>query len=74
MSQEIFLLASAAIANITFMDSATCGILFKYEAPRVLINACRTEVAQSLFARDQVRFVVKRFRIIDFYLIFSLTY
>lgn len=54
-SYEIFLLSSAAIANITFMDSLGCEILAQYEAPRILIKACSTLIANSVFAKDQVK-------------------
>ncbi|XP_033739941.1 protein inscuteable homolog [Pecten maximus] len=65
LSHEVFLLSSAAIANITFMDSMACDILLKYDAPRVLIQSCGTSVAQSLFAKDQVATVLANMVAVD---------
>lgn len=65
LSHEVFLLASAAIANITFMDNMACDILLKYDAPRVLIQTCGTSVAQSLFAKDQVATVLANMVAVD---------
>jgi len=53
-SHETFLLGAAAIANITFMDSATCDVLQQLDAPKVLIQASNTNKAKSLFVKDQV--------------------
>ncbi|XP_071136156.1 protein inscuteable homolog isoform X1 [Mytilus edulis] len=64
-SYEIFLLSSAAIANITFMDSLGCEILAQYEAPRILIKACSTPIANSVFAKDQVVTVLANMVAVD---------
>lgn len=53
-TEEIFLLSSAAIANMTFMDSSTCEILQKIQAPRILCSSCHSNIAKSLFSKDQV--------------------
>uniref|UniRef100_K1PX53 Inscuteable-like protein n=1 Tax=Magallana gigas TaxID=29159 RepID=K1PX53_MAGGI len=53
-TEEIFLLSSAAIANMTFMDSTTCEILQKIQAPRILCSSCHSNIAKSLFSKDQV--------------------
>ena len=57
ISHEIYLLACAAIANITFMDSQACDVLQQFEAPRLFIQASNTQKAYSLFVKDQVVFV-----------------
>lgn len=57
-TEEIFLLSSAAIANMTFMDSTTCEILQKIQAPRILCSSCHSNIAKSLFSKDQVIFVL----------------
>jgi hypothetical protein len=54
MSHETFLLAAAAVANITFMDSQACDVLQQLEAPRLLIQASAMPKAKSLFVKDQV--------------------
>lgn len=54
VSHETFLLGTAAVANITFMDSQACEILQLLEAPKILIHAAGTKKAQSLFVKDQV--------------------
>ncbi|KAK3097404.1 hypothetical protein FSP39_009333 [Pinctada imbricata] len=64
-SEEVFLLSSAAIANITFMDNQACETLLQLEAPRILISACSTTVADSLFAKDQVATVLANMVAVD---------
>ena len=53
-SHEVFLLGSAALANITFMDSLACDYLLQYNTAALLIEACHLDKANSLFAKDQV--------------------
>lgn len=55
ISNEVFLLASAAIANITFMDSNASDILLYLKAPSVLLQCCLLNKATTIFAKDQVR-------------------
>ncbi|XP_045197348.1 protein inscuteable homolog [Mercenaria mercenaria] len=57
-SHETFLLAAAAIANITFMDSQACDVLQQLDAPRLLIQASATPKAKSLFVKDQIATVL----------------
>ncbi|KAI2644066.1 hypothetical protein H4Q32_030648 [Labeo rohita] len=38
---EVFLLASAALANITFFDSMACEILLQLNAVHILLQACK---------------------------------
>ncbi|XP_041352580.1 protein inscuteable homolog [Gigantopelta aegis] len=53
-SREVFLLAAAATANMTFIDSTACEILHQNEAHRILVQQCSLPKAGSLFAKDQV--------------------
>ncbi|KAK7497200.1 hypothetical protein BaRGS_00011494 [Batillaria attramentaria] len=57
-SHEVFLLAAAAVANITFLHSQACSMLLQLSAPRLLIQACLAPKARSLFAKDQVATVL----------------
>ncbi|KAG1661807.1 Protein inscuteable [Nymphon striatum] len=54
-SPEVFLLAAAALANITFMDKHAYYYLRESGTIKTLIRAARfTDKAHSLFAKDQV--------------------
>ena len=50
----MFLLGCAALANMTFMDTMACDMLLLYHTAKVLVDACGTTNADSLFAKDQV--------------------
>ncbi|XP_061185599.1 protein inscuteable homolog [Saccostrea echinata] len=64
-TEEIFLLSSAAIANMTFMDSSTCEILQKIQAPRILCSSCQSNIAKSLFSKDQVATILANMVAVD---------
>ena len=53
-SHEVFLLACAALANITFTDNMACDYLLQYSTARVLVDACQQKKAHSVFSKDQV--------------------
>ncbi|PAA65660.1 hypothetical protein BOX15_Mlig024782g2 [Macrostomum lignano] len=55
---DVFLLASAAIANITFISPASFEYMLKYNTVRALVDACQLSKAASLFAKDQVATVL----------------
>ncbi|XP_046378555.2 protein inscuteable homolog [Haliotis rufescens] len=57
-SHEVFLLATAAVANVTFIDTLACEILHQKQAPRHLIRHCSMSKASSLFAKDQIATVL----------------
>ncbi|KAL4233063.1 hypothetical protein ACF0H5_007749 [Mactra antiquata] len=57
-SHETFLLSTAAIANITFMDSQACDVLQRLDAPRLLIESSHKNKAKSLFVKDQIATVL----------------
>ncbi|CAM1294969.1 INSC (predicted) [Pycnogonum litorale] len=58
-SPEVFLLATAALANITFVDSHACYYLNESRTITTLIQAARfTDKAHSLFAKDQIITVI----------------
>ncbi len=52
---EVFLLASAALANITFFDSMACEILLQLNAIQILLRACRDrQRVDTPYSKDQV--------------------
>lgn len=52
---EVFLLASAALANITFFDSMACEILLQLHAIQILLQACRDrQRVDTPYSKDQV--------------------
>lgn len=54
-SGEVFLLASAALANITFLDTMACEMLLQLNAIRVLLEACSDKQrVDTPYTRDQV--------------------
>lgn len=55
-SGEVFLLASAALANITFFDTMACEILLQLNAMKILLAACSDKhIVDTPYSRDQVR-------------------
>lgn len=55
-SGEVFLLASAALANITFFDTMACEILLQLNAVKILLEACSDKhIVDTPYSRDQVR-------------------
>lgn len=55
-SGEVFLLASAALANITFFDKMACEMLLQLNAIRVLLEACSDKQrVDTPYTRDQVK-------------------
>ena len=58
-NSEEFLLATAAIANLSFLDPVAVAYLHKYGTTRNLIMACRHKsIAQSVFVKDQIATVL----------------
>lgn len=58
-NSEEFLLATAAVANLSFLDPIAVAYLHKYGTTRNLIMACRHKsIAQSVFVKDQVATVL----------------
>lgn len=54
-SGEVFLLASAALANITFFDTMACEILLQLNAMKILLAACSDKhIVDTPYSRDQV--------------------
>ncbi|XP_035662608.1 protein inscuteable homolog isoform X1 [Branchiostoma floridae] len=53
-SPEVFLLGSAAIANITFLDSMASEFLARYQVARVLITSSVRLKVSSIFIKDQL--------------------
>ncbi|ESO89346.1 hypothetical protein LOTGIDRAFT_106497, partial [Lottia gigantea] len=66
-SQEMFLLASAAIANLTFIDSMACDVLASISAAEIFILSTSTDKAQTLFAKDQIATILANMAAIDEY-------
>lgn len=52
---EVFLLASAALANITFFDSMACEILLQLNAIHILLQSCKDrQRVDTPYSKDQV--------------------
>ncbi len=54
-SAETFLLSSAALANLTFMEPEVTGLMRRHGTVRVLVGAVRQQEAVSIYIQDQVR-------------------
>jgi hypothetical protein len=52
---EIFLIGTAALANITFIDNIACEFLNQFSTAQVLIENCYLKNFDSIFVKDQVR-------------------
>lgn len=55
---ETFLLASAALANLTFLDSDFVDAMVAAGTARVLLRAARGSLAHSIFTKDQIATVL----------------
>uniref|UniRef100_UPI00398F15C8 protein inscuteable homolog n=1 Tax=Pristiophorus japonicus TaxID=55135 RepID=UPI00398F15C8 len=65
-SSEVFLLASAALANITFFDSMACEILLQLNATKILIEACRDpQRVDTPYSKDQVVTILANMAVLD---------
>ncbi|XP_068116222.1 protein inscuteable homolog isoform X2 [Hyperolius riggenbachi] len=63
---ETCLLASAALANITFLDSLACEMILQMNALKILINACSDKQrVNSAYARDQIVTILANLSILD---------
>jgi hypothetical protein len=55
-SAEIFLLGSAALANLTFLaDDGLVAAMLAADTPSVLLQAANTSHGLSVFTKDQVK-------------------
>lgn len=58
-SSEVMLLSSAALANLSFIESAAGEWMTQHQTAQVLVSACKTNTAaKSLFIKDQVATVL----------------
>ncbi|XP_053576601.1 protein inscuteable homolog [Bombina bombina] len=65
-SAEVFLLASAALANITFFDTLACEMLLQMNAMKILLNACSDKQRiDTAYARDQIVTILANMSILD---------
>ncbi|TNN77262.1 Protein inscuteable [Liparis tanakae] len=63
---EVFLLASAALANITFFDSMACEILLQLGAIRILLQACRDrQRVDTPYSKDQVVTILANLSVLE---------
>ncbi|XP_033096667.1 protein inscuteable homolog [Anneissia japonica] len=53
-SPSVFMVATAAISNITFMDSMSCDYLATYNTAEALLSGCKSGKAESLYCKDQI--------------------
>uniref|UniRef100_A0A8C5QGX2 INSC spindle orientation adaptor protein n=1 Tax=Leptobrachium leishanense TaxID=445787 RepID=A0A8C5QGX2_9ANUR len=65
-SAEVFLLASAALANITFLDTLSCEMLLQMDAVKILLSASSDKQrVNSSYARDQIVTILANMSILD---------
>nr|XP_040140642.1 protein inscuteable homolog isoform X2 [Ictidomys tridecemlineatus] len=65
-SGEVFLLASAALANITFFDTMACEMLLQLNAIRVLLEACRDKQrVDTPYTRDQIVTILANMSVLE---------
>ncbi|KAL4622841.1 hypothetical protein GN956_G19898 [Arapaima gigas] len=65
-SGETFLLASAALANITFFDAMACEILLQLDAVRILLEACRDRRrVDTPYSKDQVVTILANLSVLE---------
>ncbi|XP_051545585.1 protein inscuteable homolog isoform X2 [Myxocyprinus asiaticus] len=63
---EVFLLASAALANITFFDSMACEILLQLNAIHILLDACRDRRrVDTPYSKDQVVTILANLSVLE---------
>ncbi len=53
-SAETFLLSSAALANLTFMEPGVTAMMRRHGTVKVLVNAVKQQKAISIYIQDQV--------------------
>ena len=53
-SSETFLLSSAALANLTFMEPSVVGLMRRHSTVKVLVAAIRLQRTVSIYIQDQV--------------------
>ncbi|KAB0391383.1 hypothetical protein E2I00_004944 [Balaenoptera physalus] len=65
-SGEVFLLASAALANITFFDTMACEMLLQLKAIRVLLEACSDKQrVDTPYTRDQIVTILANMSVLE---------
>ncbi|KAM8940434.1 protein inscuteable homolog [Pelodytes ibericus] len=65
-SGEVFLLGSAALANITFLDTLSCEMLLQMNGIKILLNSCSDKQrVSSSYARDQIVTILANMSILD---------
>ncbi|CAL1594869.1 unnamed protein product [Knipowitschia caucasica] len=63
---EVFLLASAALANITFLDSLSCELLLQTNAVEILLRATRDKSrVDTPYSRDQVVTILANLSVLE---------
>ncbi|XP_019912162.1 protein inscuteable homolog isoform X2 [Esox lucius] len=63
---EVFLLASAALANITFFDSMACEILLQLNAIHILFQACKDrQRVDTPYSKDQVVTILANLSVLE---------
>uniref|UniRef100_A0A8D0WJS6 INSC spindle orientation adaptor protein n=1 Tax=Sus scrofa TaxID=9823 RepID=A0A8D0WJS6_PIG len=70
-SGEVFLLASAALANITFLDTMACEMLLQLNAIRVLLEACSDKQrVDTPYTRDQDVSLLRQLSALHLFIVF----
>jgi hypothetical protein len=60
---EIFLIGTAALANLTFLEKEACDCLNKYGSVQVLIENYYLKNYNSIFVKDQVKLFSNVFKL-----------
>ena len=55
-SSETFLLSSAALANLTFMEPSVVALMRRHGTVKVLVAAIRVQRSVSIYIQDQVNY------------------
>ncbi|XP_063107921.1 protein inscuteable homolog isoform X1 [Cavia porcellus] len=65
-SGEVFLLASAALANITFFDTMACEMLLQLNAIHILLEACSDKQrVDTPYTRDQIVTILANMSVLE---------
>ncbi|XP_038071914.1 protein inscuteable homolog isoform X2 [Patiria miniata] len=64
-SSSVFVIATSAIANITFMDSMACDCLASFHTARALVKGCNNGMANTLYCKDQVATILANMAVTD---------
>lgn len=62
---EVFLIGTAALAHMTFMDSIACEFLHTFGTARIIIENCFFKNHNSIFIKDQVTTILANMALLE---------